>query len=140
MATLALWALAGLSAGWWALKMASAVPGRALTFPPAVSHLSGPVDPVAIGRLLGAEPAPAPGLPAVPSLASRFVLMGVVAGMSGGGTVLLSVDGQPPKPYRVGSQVADGVVLQSVKGRRATLGPSLRGPAALTLELPPLAP
>ncbi len=136
--TVLLWALAGLSAGWWGLKMVAS--GSAMTVAaPAAARLPEPVDPVVLGRLLGAGPGPADGTGpvAAPSLASRFVLMGVVAGWAGGGTVLLSVDGQPPKPYRVGSTVAEGLVLQSVQGRRATLGQSLRGPVAVTLELPP---
>jgi hypothetical protein len=37
----------------------------------------------------------------------------------------------------VGDVVEDGLVLQSVKGRNAALGP-VSGAAVLTLELPPL--
>ncbi len=139
--TVLLWALAGLSAGWWGLKMVAS--GSAMTAAaPAAARLPEPVDPVVLGRLLGVGPGPADGTGpvAAPSLASRFVLMGVVAGWAGGGTVLLSVDGQPPKPYRVGSTVAEGLVLQSVQGRVASIGATRGGPAVVTLELPPLVP
>jgi hypothetical protein len=34
--------------------------------------------------------------------------------------------------------VAQGLVLQSVSARSAVLGASRKGPAAVTLELPPL--
>lgn len=137
VATLLLWALAALSAGWWGLKMTSSS-GAAALAAPSTARQPELADPVALGRLLGAAPAQGAGPLAAPSLASRFVLTGVVAGISGGGTVLLSVDGQPPKPYRVGSPVAEGLVLQSVQGRRASIGASLRGPEVVTLELPPL--
>jgi len=137
-ATLVLWLLAALSAGWWGLKMMSASASMPLDVPVAATRQLGPVDPVAVGRLLGSEPTAAAGAPPAPTLASRFVLMGVVAGMAGGGTVLLSVDGQPPKPYRVGSPVAEGLVLQSVQGRQASIGPARSGPAAVRLELAPL--
>ncbi len=141
VATLVAWALVALSAGWWGLKMAAGGEGASVAAAPPV-RLPEPVDPVAVGRLLGAPPAPAEGTGplAAPSLASRFVLMGVVAGFPGGGAALLSVDGQPPKPYRVGSLVAEGLVLQSVRGRSASMGPARSGPAAVTLELPPLGP
>lgn len=63
--------------------------------------------------------------------------MGVLAGRdSGGGAALIALDGQPPKPYRVGAQVDAGLVLQSLGPRQARLGATLHGPAALTLEIP----
>ncbi len=141
VATLVAWGLVALSAGWWGLKMASGGEGVSIAAAP-LGRSPEPVDPVAVGRLLGAQPAPAEGTGslAAPSLASRFVLMGVVAGFPGGGAALLAVDGQPPKPYRVGSVVAEGLVLQSVRGRSASIGPARSGPAAVTLELPPLVP
>ena len=59
-------------------------------------------------------------------------------GATGAGAALIAVDGRPPKPFAVGSAVEAGLVLQSVEGRRARLGPAPGAPAALTLELPPL--
>jgi general secretion pathway protein C len=65
---------------------------------------------------------------------SRLVLIGVVAGASGG-TALIAVDGKPAKPFRVGRQVEEGLMLQSVAKRQAVLAASVNGPAVLTLEL-----
>ncbi|MDB5749783.1 MAG: hypothetical protein JWP65_204, partial [Ramlibacter sp.] len=90
-------------------------------------------------RLLGGVPAGPGAAAAVPvaSLASRFQLIGVAAGASsGGGAAVIAVDGKPGRPYRVGSLVEEGLVLQSVQGRRAVLA-AMGGPPALTLELPP---
>jgi general secretion pathway protein C len=92
-------------------------------------------DPAAIARLMGASPAQAAAAPAV-NIASRFALAGVVARPSGTGVALISVDGKPAKPYRVGAPVEEGLVLQAVEPRRALLGPSAQGPASVTLELP----
>lgn len=129
--TFLLWALAAASAVHWGLKLtakpAAGVPvanaGRAAIAP----------DPAAVSRLLGATPVAA--VP-VPTLASRFTLVGVVADRSGAGAALISVDGKPAKPFRVGVAVEENLVLQSVQGRRAVLGAN--GQPALTLELPPL--
>jgi general secretion pathway protein C len=72
----------------------------------------------------------------VASLSSRFTLMGVVASRSNKGAALIAVDGRPAKPFRVGAAIDEGLVLQSVEARRATLAASPEGPAVLTLELP----
>jgi general secretion pathway protein C len=69
-------------------------------------------------------------------LSSRFTLLGVVAESDGGGAALISVDGKPPKPYRVGAALDEGLVLQSVQARRAAIGASMQSPPAVTLELP----
>ena len=62
--------------------------------------------------------------------------MGVVASRSHQGAALISVDGKPAKPFRVGSAVDDRLVLQSVESRRAVLAEGTGGPAVVTLELP----
>ena len=65
-------------------------------------------------------------------------MQGVLADQNSAGAALISVDGKPAKPYRVGDVVEDGLVLQSVQGRRAGLGQAGGGSAVLTLELPAL--
>jgi general secretion pathway protein C len=132
--TFALWALAAASAGYWGLKLA----GRAApaTAAPLATRAAAAPDPAAVARLLGANPGTSVVAAPVPSLASRFALVGVAAHASGGGAALISIDGKPAKPYRVGSTVEEGLVLQAVKGRQAVLGSGREGPAALTLELP----
>ncbi|PUE06493.1 hypothetical protein B9Z51_15585 [Limnohabitans sp. T6-5] len=84
-----------------------------------------------LGRALGVVTATA----AAPTpQAARFQLMGVIAASSGQGSALIGTDGLPPKAYRVGQVVADGVVLQSLEPRLARLG---TGPAnGWTLQLP----
>ena len=133
LATLLLWALAGATAVYWGLKLSASPAGTA---PAAAAPEPVVTDTQALARLLGASPVLA-AAEAAPSAASRFVLMGVLAGTaSGGGAALIAVDGKPAKPYRVGATVEDGLVLQSVAPRRATLGPAADGPAAFTLEMP----
>jgi general secretion pathway protein C len=104
-----------------------------------VVRLPEPVDPQASARLLGATGAAA-DTDARPAPGSRLVLMGVVAGPSGAGAALISVDGAPARPYRVGSEVPGALFLQSLQPRLARLGPKPDGPTTLTLELPALAP
>lgn len=133
LATLMLAALAALSATYWALKSthANSVPAAA-----AASGLSS-LDPQALARALGGGGAVAPaGVAVTPS--TSYVLVGVLADKLHGGAALIAIDGKPAKPYRVGATVDANLVLQSVVGRRAVLGPSLSGPAQATLELPPL--
>jgi general secretion pathway protein C len=130
--TFVLWGLVAGSAVYWGMKLSSSS-GAAPIAP--VAHSAPPPDPTAIARLLGSSPAAATAAP-VASLSSRFQLLGVVAGGTGGGAALIAVDGKPPKPYRIGAPVDESLVLQSVEPRRATLSASLQGPAAVTLELP----
>ena len=135
-ATFALWLLAAASAAYWALKLGSA-PHRSV---PVAQSARGPaaVDPMAVSRLLGGG-TPAPGMAAAPqpTLASRFILVGVAAdASSGNGAAVISVDGKPARPYRVGSYLDQGVLLQSVQGRRAVLAALPGGPPLVVLELP----
>ena len=65
-------------------------------------------------------------------------MVGVVADQRSAGVALISVDGKPAKPFRVGDLIEDGLILQSVQGRKAALGAAPGTAAALTLELPPL--
>ena len=132
--TFALWALAAASAVYWGLQLSST--NTVATAPPAVRSPA-PVDPAAVARLLGFSPTVAAAAP-VASLASRFSLVGVVASRAHGGAALISVDGKPAKPFRVGSTVDEGLVLQSVDARRAVLAPGMEAPPALTLDLPRL--
>lgn len=135
-ATFALWALAAGSAVFWALRLAGSE--RSVTVPVTPARQLAAVDPEALARLLGGAPVAgtmaAP--PPVASLASRFQLVGVAAAASSGaGAAVISVDGKPARPYRVGSTIEEGVVLQSVRGRQAVLA---SGPTQVILELPPV--
>lgn len=135
--TLAVWALAAGSATLWGmqhLQIASS-PASAATVAPAVAQAA-PAD---VQRVLGrnavaaAPAAVAPPPPPDPS--TRFTLLGVVASRGNTGVALLSVDGKVARPYRVGSEVEDGLKLVKVAAREATFESSKGGPS-FTLELP----
>ena len=127
LTTLALWLLAAGSAVYWGLRLSAPVAGVPVP------------DAEALARLLGVVALDAPAVVAAPtaSVASRFVLVGVLAGRSSGaGAALIAVDSQPAKPFRVGAKIDAGLVLQSVGVRQARLGAALRGPTLVTLEVP----
>jgi len=132
-ATFLLWTLVAASAVYWGLKF-TAPSGGPVPAAPAL-RAPGPADPAAVARLLGASPAAAAAAP-VASLSSRFALMGVVANRSHNGAALIAVDGRPAKPFRVGAAIDEGLILQSVEARRATIAATQDGPPVLTLELP----
>lgn len=132
LTTFVVWALVAGCAAYWGLKLSSR-PGGTAT--PVALRANAPVDPAAVARVLGASPSVATAAPA-PSAASRFALVGVVASASHQGAALISIDGKPPKPYRVGAAIDEGVVLQSVDARRAVLASGENGPVVATLELP----
>jgi general secretion pathway protein C len=132
-ATFALWALAAASAAYWGMMFSARPAPAASAAVPARS--APPVDPQAVARLLGASPLATAAAP-VASLASRFALVGVAMQGAGKGAALVSVDGKPAKPYRVGTQIDEGIVLQSVQGRKAVLASAANGQPVLTLELP----
>ena len=133
VATAALWTLAAASAVFWMLRLSA--PADALAPPAATTRLAADADPAAVARLLGAVPA-ANAATVTPEAASRFALSGVVAYGTTRGAALISIDGKPPRPWRVGTQLGDGFVLQSVGPRSATLGASVDAAPAFTLQLP----
>jgi general secretion pathway protein C len=131
--TFLLWGLVAAAAVYWGLKFTASASGPAGGPPVAAPVVA--ADPAVIAALLGALPNTGAAAPAA-SLSSRFALTGVVADQSHSGAALIAVDGKPPKPFRVGAQVDETLVLQSVDSRRAVLGSG--GAPVLTLELPPL--
>jgi general secretion pathway protein C len=132
-ATVVLWAAAAASIVFWGLRMAAPADG---VLPPAVSTVATlNVDSAAVGRALGAQPV-VERVAAAPDAASRFVLLGVVADDLGRGAALIAVDGKPARPFRVGSVLADGYVLQSLDARTANIGGARGGAAVLSLKLP----
>lgn len=136
LATFALWALAAASVAYWGLRL-SAPAGTA--GPMVLAAAAVAPDAAAIARLLGGtvEPPSKTIEPTPVATVGRWVLVGVLVGQSsGGGAALIAVDGQAAKPFRVGAQVADGLVLQALAPRQARLGASAQGPATLTLDMP----
>jgi general secretion pathway protein C len=126
-------ALAAASATYWVLKWSASAPSA----PIAQAVFSPPVqtDPQVVARLLGGGLSTVAAT-LVDSAASHFKLTGVVASRAHNGYALISVDGKPARPYRVGTSVNDALVLHSVAARSADLATSLDGPVAFTLELP----
>lgn len=132
--TLLVWGLAAASVAYWALRLMSPSAGAA---PVAVARAAlSQADATAVARVLGATAQ----VVAVAGVATgnRYVLTGVVADPRHGGAALIAVNGQPPKPFRVGAEVEPGVVLTSVGPRRAVLAPDLQAAPVATLELPAL--
>lgn len=137
--TALLWALAAASVVFWASRMAD----RDATM--VVSEAKAPVSPgdvrahqSAVARLLGARPLAAAGPSSVAGPAERFSLLGVIANVAGQGVALISVDGQPARPHRVGAQIAPGYRLQAVGRREAVLADDAQGPVQTILSLPAL--
>lgn len=137
LATTGLWALAAGAAVFWALRLAS--PTDAVAAAATMPRPSVAADSDSVARLLGVLPESRTA-PVAPEAASRFALSGVVADPSKQGAALISIDGKPPRPFRVGSTVGESYVLQSVGLRSATIGMHADGPAAFTLQLPVRAP
>lgn len=137
IATFVLSMVVAASAAYWGLKiwsLSQPSKGGATAIASAA-----PVDPQAVAQVLGGGSSPLRTADLSASTASsRFVLQGVVADSSSGGAALISVDGKPAKPFRVGGIVDGRLLLQSVVGRRAVLATTLDGPQEMALELPPL--
>lgn len=137
LGTLVIWGLAGSSLAYWGLRWASQPAG--LPVAPAVSAApaGGAADAQALARALGAGGPLVPSAAPAAAVSSRFALLGVLSGrQSGGGAALISVDGQPPKPVRLGQPVDGALWLVGLGPREAQLGPSAQGPATVTLEVP----
>ena len=134
--TFALSALAAASVVYWGLKV------WGLSTPAALSSaLVEPMSAVssqAIARALGGGMAAVATASTAAPAASRYDLIGVVAGRIRAGAALISVDGQDAKPVRVGNLVDNEMVLESVNGRQAVLSASTGTAAKLTLEMPKL--
>ena len=124
------WALVAASAAFWGLHLFAA--SRAL---PAEARV--PSRPVAVNspmtRLFGALPEAAAAATQSPE-SDRFQLQGVIA-EGARGLAIVSIDGQAPRAWRVGTPVEGDTLLLSVSKRSADFGPR-GGPSAFTLELP----
>lgn len=132
-ATFLVAALASGSAVWWGLALRTAQPWQ-----PAVAATPAPQwDVSVLAQALGAGAAPVAAAPEVAPL--KIQLLGVVAGGGGKGHALLALGDAPPKTYKVGSKLDEGLFLQSVGMRSARVGRDMKSPAQQILELPPLA-
>ncbi len=142
--TFVLWLLAGGSVVYWGLKLVKGPAAPASATAAVSGATTASVDSVALAKGLGGGQVAAPaatGASVAPSNlnVSRFVLTGVVvsrAGDSRSSVALIGVDGKPARPYRVGANLGEGVVLHSVSPSKAMLASEANAAPALTLELP----
>jgi general secretion pathway protein C len=130
--SLLVWAVVAYSAVVFALQWGDGVPVEAVVAGSEQKQVAPDVDALALSKALGAAPVQS----ASASLASRFVLVGVMDGGPSQGVALISVDGKPAKPYRVGQTVSDGFVVVGTGPKKAELGPQLGASSSLVLELP----
>lgn len=130
LGTTCVWALAAASVIFWGLRLAAPPESAA---PPALVSPPVAVDPAEVAKAFGATTAPTA---LTPEAGNRFVLLGVIADDDQRGAALIAVDGKSPRPFRIGQQVGDGYVLQSVDVRAARLGAGPDTPTLLTIQLP----
>jgi general secretion pathway protein C len=132
-----IWALVAASVVFWALRLGARGPSAPPYTVPVGDSLPARGD---LSRLLGSAPA-ASGPAAAPEASSRFRLVGVAAPLASApqGIALVSIDGKPARPFRVGAHVDGDLLLRSVAQRSAVFGPASGG-TAFTLEIPPRAP
>ena len=132
LTSLLVWAVVSYSAVVFALQWGGGVPVDAVVVGSEQKQVSPDVDASSVSKALGAAPVRSTGA----SLASRFLLVGVMDGGPSQGVALISVDGKPAKPYRLGQTVSDGLVVVGTGPKKAELGPQMGSTPALVLELP----
>jgi len=132
LTSLLVWAVVAYSAVVFALQWGGGVPVDAVVAGSEQKQVLPEVDALAVSKALGAAPVQS----ASASLASRFVLVGVMDGGPTQGVALISVDGKPAKPYRLGQTVSEGFVVVGTGPKKAELGPQLGVASSLVLELP----
>ncbi|MFN5096995.1 type II secretion system protein N [Limnohabitans sp.] len=130
--TAVIWCLAVAGAVFWVLAFPRAQSGAGFAPMPA-SSVGLSSDASAHSARVWGVAAAAPQVSV--ALSARFQLWGVVASASGQGSALISVDGQPPKAFRVGQVVSEGVTLLKLGPRQASLGPQGGGAEIFTLSL-----
>jgi general secretion pathway protein C len=135
-----IWSLVAATAMFWALRFTASPPRAPAYAVPVDRSMPTHGD---LARLFGA-PLVAAANEARPEAASRFRLLGVMAPKakspgepSNYGFALIAVDGKPAKAFGVGARLENGLVLQSVGMRTASLGPA-QGERSMLLELPTL--
>lgn len=124
------WLAAGAALAWWLLTLLS---GTAWQPVPVAAGAAVTAEPAAVARALGHDGRPAAATPVAPA-GARLKLVGVVAQPSERGAALISVDGQPPRPFLVGSPVGEGWVLRAVERRRVWLSPATGDAGDLELQ------
>ena len=132
LTSLLVWAVVAYSAVVFALQWGGGVPVDYAVAGSEQKQVLSDVDALSVSKALGAAPVQS----ATASLASRFVLVGVMDGGPSQGVALISVDGKPAKPYRLGQTVSEGFVVVGTGPKKAELGSQLGVASSLVLELP----
>ncbi len=132
LTSLLVWAVVAYSAVVFGLQWGDGVPVDTLVVGSEQKQVTPDVDSLSVSKALGVAPVQS----ASASLASRFVLVGVMDGGPSQGVALISVDGKPAKPFRLGQTVSEGFVVVGTGPKKAELGPQLGVASSLVLELP----
>jgi general secretion pathway protein C len=132
LTSLLVWAVVAYSAVVFGLQWGGGEPVDAVVAGSEQKQFSPDVDSLSVSKALGVAPVQS----ASASLAIRFVLVGVMDGGPSQGVALISVDGKPAKPYRLGQTVSDGLVVVGTGPKKAELGPQMGVASSLVLELP----
>ena len=120
---------AAASVLFWVLNFPSGMAVQGLPLVQSPGPVAGPTS-VHMAKALGHTEA----LPQLPTQnSSQYKLMGVIASVTGQGSALIAVDGMPPKAFRVGEEVNQGVQLVSLSAKQARLKSNGR---ELLLDLP----
>lgn len=131
LGTTVVWSLAAASVAFWALHWPKAEPTLPLSAAVAAVR---PVDMYApMSKALGQSTSATTGPASAASSAHK--LLGVIVNAAGQGSALIASDGQPPKAYRVGQRIQDGLTLVSLTARQARLKSSS---TEMLLDLPSL--
>ena len=138
LVTTAVWTALGLSAVAWGLAL---WPSDRQPLAVSVASLEAAPVPLVqaadIARVLGTHSASPSSSPvAAAPTAVRMSLLGVAMAGKANAIAVISLDGQPAKPFHVGDTVSTGLVLQAVTSTHALLGAALKSPTLSTLELP----
>ena len=108
---------AAASVVFWVLNFPSGMVVQGLPLAQSTGPATGPSS-VHMAKALGVQAA----LPQLPTQNSaQYKLMGVIASITGQGSALIAVDGLPPKAFRVGQDVNQGVQLVSLTPKQARL-------------------
>lgn len=131
-----IWALVAASTAFWGIRIFAAtrpVPLGAQA-PMAAIPPAGPME-----RLFGAVVVPTAQVAPSHPESERFQLVGVIASRNDAdpksGLAIVTIDGQPARPWHVGATLDGNTTLLAVAKRTADFGP-VGGPATFTLQLP----
>jgi len=122
------WATAAGGVMYWGLLLTApaALPVVGLSSAPMASSQAMPTVAKAMGHATNLPQAPTPS-------SVQYQLVGVIASTTGQGSALIAVGGLPPKAFRVGQEVSEGVKLISLAPKQARLKSNGQD---LLLELP----